>query len=342
METQGYAYETQRIDHLGIVAGICRQINLIEIIDESLPTPSGRKVSCGQATQAMVLNALGLTGRALYLMPEYMQNKPVEQLVGEGLVADDFNDDTLGRALDELHQAGVTELFARVAAEAVEVFQIERQYVHLDNSSFALHGQYESAVARTAVERYGAVEVRHGYSREHRPDLKQVVVTLITSQASALPLWLEVLDGNCSDKESFRHSVQAYTQQLAAGESPWFVMDSAGYSRENLTAWDTIEWVVRVPETSTEAQRVRQAVASAEMEDVGDGYRIFPLGSLYGGVRQRWLLVYSQQAYARESQQLDLRVARAEQAAARAWRSLQRTTFHCEADTQAAPDRLGE
>ena len=108
METIPYEYKTQRLDHLGIVAGICQQINLVNIIDESLPTPSNRKVSCGQATLAMVLNALGLTGRALYLMPEYMSNKPVDLLLGEGLVASDFNDDTLGRGLDELFQAGVT------------------------------------------------------------------------------------------------------------------------------------------------------------------------------------------------------------------------------------------
>ncbi len=124
METIEYEYTTERIDHLGIVAGICKQINLIEVIDESLPTPSGRKVSCGQAVQAMVLNALGLTGRALYLMPEYMRNKPVDLLVGEGLVADDFNDNTLGRSLDELQQAGVTEIYARVAGEAVEVSRL--------------------------------------------------------------------------------------------------------------------------------------------------------------------------------------------------------------------------
>ncbi len=84
METQDYGYQTERIDHLGIVAGICQQLKLIELIDESLATPSNRKVSCGQATQAMVLNALGLSGRALYLMPEYMQNKPVDLLIGEG------------------------------------------------------------------------------------------------------------------------------------------------------------------------------------------------------------------------------------------------------------------
>ena len=68
METQGKEYRTERIDHLGIVAGICKQINLIQIIDESILMPTGRKVSCGQAVQAMVLNALGLTGRALYLV----------------------------------------------------------------------------------------------------------------------------------------------------------------------------------------------------------------------------------------------------------------------------------
>ena len=144
MESKAYEYETKRIDHLGIVAGICRQINLVQSIDESLPTPGNRKVSCGQATQAMILNALGLSGRALYLMPEYMQNKPVDLLIGEGLVAEDFNDDTLGRALDELQQAGVTELFARVAASAVDVFEIETNYVHLDTSTFSLQGAYES------------------------------------------------------------------------------------------------------------------------------------------------------------------------------------------------------
>ena len=73
MTTQAYEYETQRLDHLGIMAGICQRINLIKLIDGSLPSPMERKVSCGQATQAMVLNALGLTGRALYLMPEYME-----------------------------------------------------------------------------------------------------------------------------------------------------------------------------------------------------------------------------------------------------------------------------
>ena len=342
MDTTGLEYTTERIDHLGIVAGICKQISLVQIIDESIIIPTARKVSCGQSVQAMVLNALGLTGRALYLMPEYMRNKPVDLLIGAGLVADDFNDDTLGRALDEVHQAGVTELFARVANEAVEIFEVESSYAHLDTSSFSLHGAYESEVAQQAVNTYGAVEVRHGYSKEHRPDLKQVVVSLITSQASALPLWLEVLDGNSSDKESFPRTIRAYCRHLQEGSPPWFVMDSAGYSQENITAWQEIGWVSRVPETIGEAKAVLQAVDTEAMEDVGDGYRIGPLCNTYGAVRQRWLVVYSHQAYVREEKRLAKRIDRAEEAAEKAWRRLQRTTFQCQADAQAAAEQVGE
>lgn len=147
------SYETQRLDHLGIVAGICKEIKLIETIDSYLPTAGGRKVSCGQATQAMVLNALGLSGRALYLRPEYMANKPIDILIGEGLRAEDFNDDSLGRALDELHQAGITELFAVIAAEAVSRFEIDSDYAPLDSSSLSVTGQYDSDYAQSIEER---------------------------------------------------------------------------------------------------------------------------------------------------------------------------------------------
>lgn len=88
-------YETQRIDHLRIVAGICQEISLIEKIDGQVKA-SDRKVSCGRGTQAMILNALGFVGWALYLMPDFLQNKPVDILIDPDLPADDFNDDTLG------------------------------------------------------------------------------------------------------------------------------------------------------------------------------------------------------------------------------------------------------
>ena len=58
------AYTTQVLDHPGIVAGICQQIDLIGQIDARIPV-EGRKVSIGQAVQAMVINGLGFISRPL-------------------------------------------------------------------------------------------------------------------------------------------------------------------------------------------------------------------------------------------------------------------------------------
>ena len=343
MTMQAVTYETQRIDHLGIVAGVCQRIRLIEVIDEALISPAARKVSCGQATQAMVLNALGLTGRALYLMPEYMANRPVDLLIGPGLEAADFNDDTLGRALEELQYNGVTELFARVAAEAIRAYDIQVEYGHLDSTTFAVHGEYDSAYAESMVENMHAVEIRRGYSRDQRPDLKQVVVNLITSQASALPIWLEVLDGNSNDKRTFQDTVKAYCAALAEGESPpWFVMDSAGYSRDNLQAWESIPWITRVPETLNDAKDLLRAVSTEAMVPVNADYRVCAVCTWYAGVNQRWLLVRSQQAFVRETKRFRAQIAQQEAQQQKAWRRLCRRRFQCEADAYEAVNRFAD
>ena len=223
-------YETQRIDHLGIVAGVCQEISLIEQIDGQVKA-SGRKVSCGQGTQAMILNALGFVGRALYLTPDYFENKPVDLLIAPELSAADFNDDTLARCLDDLYEAGVTEVFYKVAAHALQVYGITSKFVHLDSSSFHLHGAYDRQEADQE-----AVTITYGYSKDHRPDLKQVVVQLITSYKSALPVWFEALRGNSNDKKTFTATMKAYCKQLSASEQAYIVMDSAGFSAATLKA----------------------------------------------------------------------------------------------------------
>ena len=95
------AYSTERLDHHGIVAGICHEIELVERVDTAVGE-DGRKVSVGKSVLQMVLNGLGFVSRPLYLAPEFLAGKPVDILIGEGLTAEDFNDDSLGRALDRL------------------------------------------------------------------------------------------------------------------------------------------------------------------------------------------------------------------------------------------------
>lgn len=329
-------YETQRMDHLGIVAGICQEIGLIEEIDRQVG-PSEQKVSCGQGTQAMVLNALGFSSRALYLMPEYLHNKPVDVLIGHGLVAEDFNDDSLGRSLDVLYARGVTEVFAQVATRALRIYGIEHRFVHVDSSSFHLHGQY-------AVEEpdKAAITITEGYSRDHRPDLKQVVVQLITSQKSSLPVWLEVLSGNSSDKESFPLSVEAYNKQLGECETPYYVMDSAGYAADNLKILKGILWLMRVPEPLAEAKRLVRESEKEEMQRLAEGYWGKEVAVTYGETEQRWLVVFSQAAYERELQTLTKNQEKERQTAEKRWHKLGGQTFNCQEDAEAAAKQFNQ
>ena len=64
------SFATQHLDRLGIVAGICDRIDLIETID-TFVGQTRRPVSAGETVIAMILNAFGFVGRPLSLTPEF-------------------------------------------------------------------------------------------------------------------------------------------------------------------------------------------------------------------------------------------------------------------------------
>src|SRR6266571_6239885 len=81
------SYMNERLDHLGIVAGVCQEIELAAWLDAQDPG-NRQQVSVGRATVAMVLNGLGFSNRQLYLVPQFFATKPVEHLLGPGITAE--------------------------------------------------------------------------------------------------------------------------------------------------------------------------------------------------------------------------------------------------------------
>jgi transposase len=126
-------------------------------------------------------------------------------------------------------------------------------------------------------------------------------VSLICTYRSAIPVWLEVLSGNSADKTTFLQTIQVYVAQLEAAERPCFIADSALYSQEMLKALWAMRWITRVPETIQEARHLLQRLEPGERQpSAQEGYRYGEVASQYGGVPQRWLVVFSPQAYERE------------------------------------------
>jgi transposase len=188
------SYINERLDHLGIVAGVCQEIGLGAWLDAQEPT-NRQQVSLGTATVAMVLNGFGFSNRQLYLVPQFFANKPVEHLLGPGITAEMLNDDCLGRTLDWLYAHDLTKLFAGIATRARRVFGITAARVHVDTTSFSVSGEYAGT---QEGEDAAVITITYGYSRDHRADLKQWMLALATTHDGEVPLFMQPLDGNSS------------------------------------------------------------------------------------------------------------------------------------------------
>ncbi|WYD80369.1 MAG: IS1634 family transposase [Candidatus Electrothrix gigas] len=277
------------LNHLGLVAGMYDELGLGELIDSLIPQDEEQRiVSIGQAVKAMVVNGLGFANRALYLTPHFFQDKPVDRLIGEGIEAHHLNDTTLGRALDDIYDYNPEVLYRNLASRAVGRLGLLTRFAHLDSTSFHTDGRYPD---NGSEEEEGVVQITKGYSRDHRPDLNQVVLQLICERQAGIPLLMKSLSGNSSDKTDFRKTVQAHIDQMKNDFSmEYLVADSALYTAETLRELSKILWISRVPEILSLSQEIIHAVAPDLMKDP-ERAAFSSLGTEYGDVRQRWLVV---------------------------------------------------
>jgi transposase len=134
------------LDHLGLVAASIKNLGLIEKLDVRLPLSKDKmKTSMGERVAAMILNGLGFIDDRLYLFPKFLENKPVDRLFGRDIRAEHFNDDALGRCLDEISAYGETRLFSEIAFEIGIEQNLLGRSAHFDTSSLSLQGSYDES-----------------------------------------------------------------------------------------------------------------------------------------------------------------------------------------------------
>src|SRR3989442_15865119 len=188
----------ERLDHLVLIACMIQDLGLISMIDTRLVPDEQEAITPGEAVAAMMLNGLGFANRPLSLTPKFFANKPLDLLFREGIDAEMFNRFKLGRTLDEAYAYGCTLLFEELALAVCAQEGIDLRFNHLDTTSFSLSGAYVPDSDEQAIT------ITHGYSRDHRPDLKQAVLELMVSQDGGVPFVSKSWDGNTSDTQIFQ------------------------------------------------------------------------------------------------------------------------------------------
>jgi transposase len=282
------------LDHLGLVAGMFDELGIGDVLDQAThQNPEMRDLTVGEAVKAMVLNGLGFINQALYLVPRFFQNKPTSRLIAPRATPAQLNDDALGRPLDTLYASGVTPLYSLIAATAAERLGLAPRFAHLDSTSVHVDGRYNS----DEEPEDKVVPITRGYSRDHRPDLNQVMLELIVEHQAGIPILMQPLSGNSSDAQDFGEVMGTHVRQLQTTYGlTSLVADSALYSEANLQklARTHVKWITRVPATVNEAQAVLDRVDPQALASLTEGYRYHEVPSTYGAIAQRRLLIYAE------------------------------------------------
>lgn len=194
--------------------------------------PRQCEMSPGALASALILATSSPKRPPLYKIGKWYesQNIDVTALFGRQATPAAINDDKLGRMLDKLAEQDMGNLFIQLAGTAVLKYEIAFNRLHSDTTSISFEGEYE--VMDLDGSRTRIVKILQGYSKDHKPECKQIVVGKIVNE-HGVPLAFATMDGNTSDFEWNRDALGLLEQMQQNGlKQGYYIADSKLMSEE--------------------------------------------------------------------------------------------------------------
>lgn len=322
----------KRLDHLGIVAGVMKELEFIKKIDELLEADKQNEVTPGEAVTAMILNGLGYTNRPTTLTPQFFETKPMDKLIRSGIRSEQLNRHKLGRVLDAIAEYGCEKFFNNIALQVCASEKIDTSKSFCDTTTFEVEGNYENQ------EEEAAVKIVHGYSKAKRPDLKQIVLELSTSSDGGAPFLMKPWSGNKSDNKIFKARIEAMRQAAkSSSDGVTIISDAKLYTEDNVKALGPTYFITRVPASiGLEGNYVAEAIKNNDWTVIDENYKFASFDLEHYGARQRWIVYYSKQAHERTKKTFEKRLQKIEDELKKDLLKLQKKEIGCVDDANAA------
>jgi transposase len=196
---------------------LLRHLELDRFLKEALPV--GREqIPWPLMATVLVLGQLCDASSELHLAERFYQSSALADLLS--VPAEKVNEDRLYRALDKLlpHKAGLEK---HLQEKLGELFELDYDLLLYDVTSTYFEGQAEKNS-----------QAQRGYSRDHRPDCKQVNIALVVSRCG-MPLGYEIFAGNRQDATTLEEIV-AHIEGLYGRANRIWVMDRGMAGADNV------------------------------------------------------------------------------------------------------------
>jgi hypothetical protein len=234
----GFSLKTERLGPLPLVNHFIDRMGLAALLDKYVPTTDPRcRVSNAKAL-GVLLRSIVVEREPIYRAQETVHGfaTGLFGVAGGNPDLKTLSDDRLGRALDQLFEADRAAFLTEVVLAVVKRFTVQLEQLHNDSTSIAFCGQYRHQYPSGRSGKQ-APAITYGYSKDHRPDLKQLLFILTTDADGGVPVQFRTADGNTND--SITHIETWTSLKAVAGRADFlYVADSKLCSHDNLSFID--------------------------------------------------------------------------------------------------------
>ena len=174
-----------------------------------------------------------------------------------------INDDRLGRTLDKIYTSDRRSMLTRFVVHLVDEFDVNLDRLHNDSTTITFSGEYRESLQNGDTK--GPPRITHGYNKDHRPDLKQLVWSLTVSHDGAVPVHYNVYDGNTSD-DTTHIGIWDSLCGIVGGPDFIYVADSKMCTRKNMAHVTQRggHFITVMPRTRKEDARFKMAIANEQ------------------------------------------------------------------------------
>ena len=184
-----------RGDYYPLLGQLMNEIDMADTINQIVqPEDSQAKIDVGTYVALFIHHILGDVNIKMYRMEEFFQDKAIPLLIpwNPNVNLEDLNDDRAARVLDAIWEANPQRVFSAVVSSVISKHGISTDIIHSDTTSKSFKGAYDGN-----SDDDDAPQVVHGFSKDHRPDLKQLLFGVGTGEG--VPIIGELANGNESD-----------------------------------------------------------------------------------------------------------------------------------------------
>jgi transposase len=199
--------------HIHVGLEFWKRLGIDEILKSLGFSPKLINLTC-----AMTLNRL-IHPAAEYAMPDWIRSTAMGDILGVDFT--NLADDPLYRNLDRLHPH-------RAAIESA-LAQREQSLFNLGNTILL----YDLTSTYFEGKAAGIPKAKRGYSRDHRPDCKQLVVGLVINR-EGFPRAHEVFEGNMQDRKTLGSMLDLLAKRVGLPEGSTIVVDRGMAYAENI------------------------------------------------------------------------------------------------------------